>query len=473
MKKQLVILGIIALLLIVGLSGCTETVDQEKFIGTWSGTRRTADSQQTYSQADITIIFYSDGTVHELHGAVYELDETSRTGTYKIIDGKLHTYILDFETVYDVTFTNNYKSLSLVFRAPPEYGDMADFITLDKQNTEGQIETQNKEPTDDGQKVTNAEPEKFLGTWYGQTEQPGHKSHNLTIIFYPSGNELYNNGTSLNRIYRYRVEGDKLYIDYPDPDYDLIPDIFGYSFTNDYTSLILTLLNPLIEDDEGFTFHLNKQYTYEKIPELKILKNVSYSYLDTWVSVDGIIKNVADVPINNVKIRATLYDKSGNIIKTNQRWDDDLIDYLYDSPHPGYIKPGETSFFTITFQDVRYYDHYRIEIASFNSGYSEGCREGLVISNIKDNIAEYTLNYEVTGNVKNDGSNKQEIVSVWGAFYDSHGSLICISQDYTLPLDMYSGQSEEFEITVMNFMIDSNRISNYDLKIDAFCYTEG
>jgi hypothetical protein len=128
LKKQLVIMGILAILVGVGFSGCTETVDQEKFIGTWSGTRRTSDSQQTYSQVDITIIFYSDGSV-----SWHELDKTSRTGTYKIIDGKLHTYILDFETVYDVTFTNNYKSLSLVFRVPPEYGDMADFITLDKQ----------------------------------------------------------------------------------------------------------------------------------------------------------------------------------------------------------------------------------------------------------------------------------------------------------------------------------------------------
>jgi len=205
-----------------------------------------------------------------------------------------------------------------------------------------------------------------------------------------------------------------------------------------------------------------------KVPEPEILEDVSYSYSDTWVSIDGIIKNVANVPINNVDIKATLYDKSGNIIKTNKEWSDITESYRYDSPHPGYIKPGETSYFSITFQDVQYYDHYAFEIISFKSGISEGCREGLVISNIKNNIG--SLGYEVAGKIKNEGSNKQILVSVWGAFYSSDGSLVCVDRAY-LPVDMYSGQEEEFRFTVYDWHIDPNRISNYDLKIDAFCYS--
>jgi PKD repeat protein len=178
--------------------------------------------------------------------------------------------------------------------------------------------------------------------------------------------------------------------------------LFSFSFTNHYKTLVLTLLNPLSKEDEGLTFHLNKQdtttieeqnqkpvascsanrtsgivplsvsftgsgtdsdgniasyswafgdgfistqqntshiFTKEgtykvmltvtddkgatdsdtisitvKVPEPVILEDVSYSFLDTRVDIDGIIKNVANVPINNVVIKATLYDKAGNII---------------------------------------------------------------------------------------------------------------------------------------------------------------
>jgi len=210
-------------------------------------------------------------------------------------------------------------------------------------------------------------------------------------------------------------------------------------------------------------------YINALIPTPEILEHTSYTYSDDWVSVDGIIKNVADVPINNIELKITLYDKSGNIIKTNQDWSDITHSYSYDYTHPRYIKSGETAFFSVTFEDINYYDHYDFEILSFDSGYSYGCREGLVISDVKDSID--TLGYEVTGNLKNEGTIKHSLITIWGAFYDSSGKLLCVAGDYSLPLDFYSGQEEEFTITVYDWHIDPKKISNYDLKIETFCYS--
>jgi hypothetical protein len=95
------------------------------------------------------------------------------------------------------------------------------------------------------QKITNADAEKFVGTWIVQEYQE-------TDIFYTSG-RVYWGDTGMGD---YRIEDGYLYIDI---DGFMITGIYSYSFTNDYKSLILTLVNHQSEYDEGFTIHLDKQ----------------------------------------------------------------------------------------------------------------------------------------------------------------------------------------------------------------------
>jgi len=73
MKKQLVIIGIVALLITVGLSGCTNNpfdYEKNRFVGTW--TQQGVLIPETHT-------FFSDGTCSV--GVV--------SGTYDIKDGKL------------------------------------------------------------------------------------------------------------------------------------------------------------------------------------------------------------------------------------------------------------------------------------------------------------------------------------------------------------------------------------------------
>jgi len=96
MKKQLVITGIIALLVSVGLSGCT-TTDKNKFIGTWS-------AYNVYS-----VEFFSDGTILTNEGV------TTRTGKWEINDGKI-TFTMNDDQIpytYNYSFSGDDKVLTM------------------------------------------------------------------------------------------------------------------------------------------------------------------------------------------------------------------------------------------------------------------------------------------------------------------------------------------------------------------------
>jgi len=101
MKKPLLIIGIVALLVCVGLSGCNQvsnTLNPEKgkFIGTWKVEKL---NNSTISGEVYT--FFSDGTVRI----------SAASGTWELKDGKL---VLEFEmhqSMYSYSFSNNDRTL--------------------------------------------------------------------------------------------------------------------------------------------------------------------------------------------------------------------------------------------------------------------------------------------------------------------------------------------------------------------------
>lgn len=101
MKKPLPIIGIVALLVCVGLSGCNQvsnTLNPEKgkFIGTWKVEKL---NNSTISGEVYT--FFSDGTV----------GISAASGTWELKDGKL---VLEFEmhqSMYSYSFSNNDRTL--------------------------------------------------------------------------------------------------------------------------------------------------------------------------------------------------------------------------------------------------------------------------------------------------------------------------------------------------------------------------
>ena len=105
MKKQLVIIGILAILVTIELSGCEDinkniNPEKNKFVGTW---------QNTTLDLTTTINLFSDGTCSYI----------GLPGTWDVKDGKL---VMDFTNsgvnwIYNYVFSNNDRTLSLTFTA--------------------------------------------------------------------------------------------------------------------------------------------------------------------------------------------------------------------------------------------------------------------------------------------------------------------------------------------------------------------
>jgi hypothetical protein len=95
MKKQLAIMGIIAILVCVGLSGCNEisnTINPEKnkLVGTWKETT-------------VIFVLFSDGT----------LSMGMLSGTWEIKDGNLVLNYPPTALVFSYAFSNSDRTLTL------------------------------------------------------------------------------------------------------------------------------------------------------------------------------------------------------------------------------------------------------------------------------------------------------------------------------------------------------------------------
>jgi hypothetical protein len=108
MKKQLGILGILAILVCVGLSGCNQISnlflkEEDKFVGTWHNQTEVLFGNNTFT-------FFSDRTLTFSQGPL------SFHGTYEIKDGKLVTKFqgeIIESAVYTYSFSDNNTKLSL------------------------------------------------------------------------------------------------------------------------------------------------------------------------------------------------------------------------------------------------------------------------------------------------------------------------------------------------------------------------
>ena len=99
MKKHLIVIGIVVLLLVVGLSGCIEQIDNdemEKFIGTWVSTHYVSGTNLTYNY---TITFSLDGG-YDSDGEIY-----GGIGKYEVKGEKL---ILAMSYKPNMVFTFDY-----------------------------------------------------------------------------------------------------------------------------------------------------------------------------------------------------------------------------------------------------------------------------------------------------------------------------------------------------------------------------
>ena len=110
MKKQLTIIGIIIILIIVGLTGCTDTNtnnggENSKFVGTWIGT----ETIPNVGILNISITFFSNGTFNMSN--IKGIIKTYANGYWDIEYGLFVTSGDYGKRNYYYSFSNNDKSL--------------------------------------------------------------------------------------------------------------------------------------------------------------------------------------------------------------------------------------------------------------------------------------------------------------------------------------------------------------------------
>jgi len=124
MRKQLVIIGIVALFVFVGLSGCssnpnssspnnpnntsqtnTSNLERNKFIGTWNRTSYDFGTQGI----NLTVIFLSDGTLK-----ANNLIDFDYANNWEIKDGMLTvSHTGSVYRTWNYVFSNNDRALTL------------------------------------------------------------------------------------------------------------------------------------------------------------------------------------------------------------------------------------------------------------------------------------------------------------------------------------------------------------------------
>jgi hypothetical protein len=112
MRKQLVMLGTIALLFCVGLTGCTNNsldTEKNKFIGTWNHPEQNSAGVWT----NTTYTYHTNGTFsYSTFGGTWDINNGNLT---MILQGQFPATM-----VYSYSFSNNDATLTLTPTGNPE-----------------------------------------------------------------------------------------------------------------------------------------------------------------------------------------------------------------------------------------------------------------------------------------------------------------------------------------------------------------
>jgi len=114
MNKNLILILIAVLLICIGLSGCTDILnnnqsnnqssEESRFVGTWKYTQKNYWGEYI----NYTTTFFSDGTLSStiLIGSIYEIKDEKLVLTW-YLEGN------PYQTVYDYSFSDNDNILTL------------------------------------------------------------------------------------------------------------------------------------------------------------------------------------------------------------------------------------------------------------------------------------------------------------------------------------------------------------------------
>ena len=187
----------------------------------------------------------------------------------------------------------------------------------------------------------------------------------------------------------------------------------------------------------GLTFLLPSAFA-----DVSIQNDQQYIGDDGAFHVVGEIQNGLDVPLNQVSVFVTLYDKSQNIITTKETHS------LVNTIMPEMKGPFDVIFTNVKPNDIKSY--------SLDFDYSITEPKGQVIDITSSELSRDNLdNIIISGTVENNGETTANTVAVVVTLYDKQGNVASVSRVHPEP-DYLRTEHDTFFVVSMP---DKNQIS--------------
>lgn len=176
--------------------------------------------------------------------------------------------------------------------------------------------------------------------------------------------------------------------------------------------------------------------------DVSIQNDQQYVGDDGAFHVVGEVQNNLDLPLNQVSVFVTLYDKNQNVIITKET--QSLVNT---------IMPEMRGPFDFIFTDLK---PNEIESYSLDFDYSISDPKGQVIDITSSELTRDNLNnIIISGTVENNGENTANTVAVVATLYDREGNVAAVSRVHPEP-DYLSSEDDVFFVVSMP---DKNQIS--------------
>lgn len=220
--------------------------------------------------------------------------------------------------------------------------------------------------------------------------------------------------------------------------------------THDFVSVGTYNVKLTVIDDYGATG--TNSITIEVIP-VEIIDYQDFAESYDWVRIVGLVKNFGNDNIEEVKVKATLYNSENSIIGFGDEYTHTADEYS------GILMSQETTGFMFRFSNMPDYDHCTLEIESYSTTSQNAYHDNLEIIDIHEDPRDgYSY---LSGIVRNLGNQDVSSVFVYANLLDG-GKIAYIEK---APLGtVYSGQSESFNVWIW----DSYAYDNYELEVTCW-----
>jgi hypothetical protein len=185
-----------------------------------------------------------------------------------------------------------------------------------------------------------------------------------------------------------------------------------------------------------------------------------FNHVSKMHSVYGEVQNTGDVLVSSVKVEATYFDTSDQVIGTKA-----------SNATIKYVLPGQKCPFVIQLTndnlDTESVIGYSLKVTWETSDLQR--ETGLeVVSSSSDTVSDVI---HVTGSIKNTASSPASEIWAIVTWYDSNGKVISMNKDTATPRALTNGQTATFDVAWLGSTSRQTQVATYTVTADSLQYS--